>query len=284
MSLYKRWILLLCLVLTLLLAACSGEESTPEEPSESSAETSEGTDEATDEGEVAEPEVEIEVEVPATPTVEALDLSNAKTLDEVADINSFRLRVNIKAEGEAFEGEDAAAMLASGINVEGSFIKEPISQHIVMGLGEGLGTLEFVQVDNKGYAKFGETWSETEIDQAPKIEDLAFLTPADLANGLDQFENKGDETVNGRETVHLYADKEVFKKLETGDEEIGIDQAEEVMLNLWFDKSDGFIVKMEIVAEGKGLSETDAEATGRVEMTLEYYDFNEEIVIETPEI
>ena len=208
-----------------------------------------------------------------------------KTLDDVADINSFRLRVNIKAGGTAFEAEEGAELLASGIDVEGSFIKEPASQHIVMALGgEGVGTFEFVQIEDKGYAKFGEAWAETPVEQAPKIEDLAFLTPADFADALDEFERVGDETVNGRETVHLYADKEVFAKLETGNEELGIDQAEEVKLDLWFDKSEGFIVKMAIVAEGKGLSETDAEAEGRVEMTLEYYDFNEEIVIEAPEI
>lgn len=279
MSLYKRSILSLCLILMLLLAACSGGESASEGTSEGGAESSE----TTNGNEVAEPEPEVEEEV--APIEEPLDLSNAKALDEVAEINSFRLRINIKAEGDAFEGQEGAAALASGIDVDGSFVKEPASQHIVMGLGgEGLGTLEFVQVGDQGYAKFGEAWSEAPADQAPKIEDLAFLTPADLADGLDEFERKGDETVNGRETVHLYADKEVFAKLETGNEELGIDQAEEVTLDLWFDKSEGFIVKMAIVAEGKGLSETDAEAAGRVEMTLEYYDFNEEIVIEAPEI
>lgn len=279
--LYKRSILSLCLILVLLLAACSGEESASEGTSEGGGEAE--TSQTTDSDDVAKPEPEVEEEV--APTEEPLDLSNAKTLDEVADINSFRLRVNIKAEGDAFEGQEGAELLASGIDVEGSFIKEPASQHIVMALGgEEVGTFEFVQIEDQGYAKFGDAWSETPVTEAPKIEDLAFLTPADFADVLDEFERVGDETVNGRETVHLYADKEVFAKLETGDEELGIDQAEEIKLDLWFDKSEGFIVKMAILADGKGLSETDAEAAGRVEMTLEYYDFNEEIVIEAPEI
>jgi len=268
-------------MLVLLLAACGGGESASEGTSEGGAETAE----TTGGDEVAEPEPKAEEEV--APTEEPLDLSNAKTLDEISDINSFRLRVKIKAEGAAFEGEEGAAALESGIDVEGSFIKEPASQHIVIALGgdEGLGAFEFLQVEDQGYTKFGEEWIETPVSEAPKIEDLAFLTPADLADGLDQFKRVGDtETVNGRETVHLYADKDTLAKLETGNEELGIDQAEEVKLDLWFDKSEGFIVKMEIVAEGKGLSETDAEAEGRVEMTLEYYDFNEEIVIEAPEI
>ena len=279
MVLHKKWFLSLLLMLALILAACSGGD----EGSQGAEEGASNTAEATESEGVAEPELEAE----PTPTEEALDLSNAKTLDEIADINSFRLRINIQAEGDAFATQDGAPQLGSGINIEGAFVKEPAAQHIVMALGDddqGLGNLEFIQVDNKGYANFTGEWIEAPIEQAPSIEDLAFMTPADLADGLHELERVGDtETLNGRDTVHLHADKETFAKLNTGDEQIALDEAEEVELDLWFDQADGFIVKMQILAQGKGLNEEDAEATGRVEMTLEYYDFNENIVIETPE-
>lgn len=277
----KKTILCLLFVLTLILPACSGgdeESQTAEQSASDGAQTTQNR-------EVAEPELEAEL----TASKESLDLSNTRTLDQIDQINSFRLRITLQLEGEAFEGQEDFEALDSGVNIEGAFVKEPTAQHIVMSLGgnnnQEVSNIEFIQVGDKGYTNFAGQWIEAPIDDAPSIEDLAFITPKDLADKLEQLERIGDtEQINGRETIHLRADKDTLAKLNSGDQDLGIpNEAEVAEMDLWLDQSESFIVKMQILAEGKGLNEENPQATGRVEMTLEYYDFNEEIVIQAPE-
>ncbi|MGH2544429.1 MAG: hypothetical protein ACRDIB_16675, partial [Ardenticatenaceae bacterium] len=55
-------------------------------------------------------------------------------------------------------------------------------------------------------------------------------------------------------------------------------------VDLWIDQEEGFIVKMELTAEGQGLNEDQPDAEGQIELRLEYSDFNEEFEIEAPEV
>jgi hypothetical protein len=178
--------------------------------------------------------------------------------------------------------------LASGLTMEGSFIKEPPAQHIVMSFGEGeengIGTIEFIQIDDKGYASFGGQWVEAPADQSPEIDDITFISPKELGDDINKLEHVGDETINERETVHLRGDKEILSNLSTSGDDLGLDQAEEAVLDLWVDKEEGFIVKMSIVASGAGLNEEKPEASGRIEMTIDYTDFNADFQIEAPEV
>lgn len=295
---HKNWFVVLVMIAVLLLSACGGPaETPPAENNESTQEEATATTATEEEPVIAEEEATATSEPTAAPeptatpeptpeaTEETLDFSDASTLEEIESINSFRIHVEMNAEGDAF-AEDEAEL--AGLTMDGSFIKEPPAQHIVMSFGEGaesgFGTIEFIQIDDKGYTNFGGQWVEVPAEQSPEIDDLTFISPKELGDEINQLERVGDETINGRETVHLYGDKEILANLSTAEDDLGLDQAEEAQLDLWVDKEEGFIVRMSIVAEGTGLNEENPEASGRMEMTINYTDFNADFQIEAPEV
>lgn len=273
----KRLLPLLLLALVLLLAACGGGAAQPEASGETGGETAAETagEEATT-GEESAEEPAAEEEAP-------LDFSEARTLEDIEDINSFRMRVTLEAEGDALAADSDMAMMAGGLSIESAVVKEPAAQHISMSIGgaEGM-AVEFLTVDGKAYGKMGDQWVESTVDQTPNLEDLMLIKPQDMGEDLSKLERVGNETLNGRETVHLRGDKEMMASLGESDTS-GLTNAENVQFDIWIDQAEGFVVKMEVLAEGKGISEASPDAEGKIHLIVEYYDFNEEIQIEAPE-
>jgi hypothetical protein len=313
----KRWFMPFLLLLVLVLAACGGAAAEPTPaPAPTTATTGQGGDDGGDdvaeEPEATEEPADVEpteepaeepteepaeepTEEPAEePTAEAGDDDSANlpggstSIDDAEDINSYRFSAEITASGEAFEADEDMAMFGDGITIEGAFIKEPPASDVMLEI-PGFGELGFREVDGNAYANFGGSWIESTPEEALNVDDLAPITADDLGDDLDRMENLGEEEVNGRDTTHYRADKELLQEIaeenDEGDASFNFNDADEANLDVWLDDQYGFVVKMELVAEGAGLNEDVPDASGRVEFLIDYYDFNaDDIEIEVPEL
>lgn len=299
----KRWFMPFLLVLVLVLAACGGAAAQPTPaPTSTTAETTQGGDDAGEEEatEVPEPTAEPTEEVEPTeepePTAEPTEevetdepsiLGESTTIEDAEDITSYRFSATITASGEAFEGDEDMAMFSDGITIEGAFTKEPPASDVALEI-PGLGEIGFREVDGSAYANFGGMWTESSSDEALNVDDLSPITADDIGDDLDRMEDLGEEEVNGRDTDHYQADKELLQEIaeekgETSD--FNFADADEASLDVWLDQEYGFVVKMELVAEGEGLNDQAPDSSGRIEFLIEYFDFNsDDIVIEVPEI
>jgi len=304
----KRWFMPFLLLLVLVLAACGGAAApeptaVPATPADTTQAGADGGADASEVPEPTEPAAEAEPTAEAdpteatepteeaAPTEEANDDDPAPTgattsIEDADDINSYRFRAEITAAGDAFAEDPDMAMFGDGITIEGAFVKDPLASDVALEI-PGLGELGFREVDGNAYANFGGMWTESTSDEALNVDDLAPITADDLGDDLDRLENAGDEEVNGRDTTHYVADKELLQEIaeEKGDDSFDFANADEAQLDVWLDQEYGFVVKMELAAEGTGLNETLPDAEGRVQFEIEYYDFNaDDIVIEVPEL
>lgn len=280
----KRLLPLLLLALVLVLAAC-GQPAQPAAGTDTGGESAAGADATGEDAAGADAGEEAAAEEETAAEEEApLDFSEARSLDDVADINSFRMRVVLEAEGDALTADSDLAMMAGGLSIESALVKEPAAQHVSMSIGGAeMGmAVEFLTVDGKAYGKMGDQWVESSIEQMPNLDELILIKPQDMGEDINKLERVGNETLNGREVVHLRGDKAMMASMEESDSS-GLLDAENVQFDMWIDRKDGFVVKMEVLAEGKGISETDPDAEGKISFVLEYYDFNADIEITAPE-
>ena len=113
---------------------------------------------------------------------------------------------------------------------------------------------------------------------------MAGLTSALLGQDVlgevdDYVTNLGTETVNGRATTHYRVDKAGFEQAAAASgQPIDITEGQ---LDVWIDEG-GFTVKWELVMDGTGFDDTNPTAQGRLQMSLELYDFGADITIEPP--
>ncbi|MDQ4075262.1 MAG: LppX_LprAFG lipoprotein [Chloroflexota bacterium] len=308
MNRQRRLFLVLLLVAAMLLAACAGG-ATPAPPTATvDIEATEGTDEG---GEVAEeseeadlieepteePEATEELEETEEPEAveeaeEEADPSEleALSLEEVESINSFRVRMQISSEGEAFEEDEEVQ--SGTISLEGAITKEPPAQQLKMVFdvdseemamfGEGI---EFIQVGDTAYTKLGGEWIQVPAEEAaPDVNQFLFIQPEDITEDLERLERVGEEEISGRRTIHYRGDREAIAELDQeNDEEVDLENLDEAQLDIWIDQEENFIVRMEMVLEGTGINQDQPEASGRVAVLLEYFDINEDFTIELPE-
>lgn len=278
MTVHKRWLVVVVLLASLLLAACGGSGAGPAageggEGSEGAAPAATNTAAAT-----ATP-------VPSPTPEVTMSLGEVVSVQEVDEINSFRMRMVLQAMGEAFEEEGGGSELPGGeIVIEAEFIKEPLAQRILMNLGgeEGamLGNIEVVRIGDTVYTNFGGQWIEAPADNAPDVDEFMIIKPQDIKS-LENMEEVGREEVNGRNTIHYRGDKEALATL--GDEELDVSDVEEAELNLWIDAETGFVVRMTMDAAGTGINDEAPDLFGNIYLELDYTDFNEDFTIEAPE-
>jgi hypothetical protein len=294
--------LLIGLLLALTLAACGGE-STPE-PAEEAEPTvaSEPTPAAT----ATEPEPEMEAtEEPTpppsptlTPTVAPTPTGDpeaagaetpvevsgveARSVLDVASIERFRIRLDFTMAGEAYPER------AMNGTIEGAFTTDPRANHLVIqaeGETELSGTFEIIQIEDQIYLKAAGQWIEAPAGTAPQLEDYyLFGDELEAEETVSGLERVGEETVNGRETIHYRGDEAFLTANEVSGAAFDVENAETARYDVWIDKAEGFPVKQTVVFDGPGVNPQNPEATGRIEYVLEYYDFNaEDITIEAPE-
>lgn len=221
-------------------------------------------------------------------TVAATDVSQNlpnefNTLAEVDEINSYRQRIFILAEGDAFAHEENVALFAGGVTLLSEIVKEPPAERLLFTVAD-VGDIEFIQVDSQAYGSIGGLWTESSPEEAPNLDELTFITPEELGDDIQRLEQVGTQTLSGRKTIHYRGDKQTLNSLNSDGAGFDFNNTQEARLDLWIDQQAGFIVRMEVIAEGKGLSNELPNVEGRIELTFEYYDFNDEIVIEAPNI
>jgi hypothetical protein len=213
-----------------------------------------------------------------------LDLNDLKSIDEVDSINTYRAHLSIKLSGEAFELEEMTGSDMISLTIDGEFIKNPPAQHIMMSIDENtdFDDIEVIMVDGRSYVNIDGQWEETVSPLPDELIDAA--NQAEIPDTGDLFKRVGTETVNGRETVHYRADKESLAQASIDDPQAQqfFANAEEAQLDMWVDQSENFIVKMQIIIFGKGFNENMPDSSGRIEMLVEFYDFNAPITITAP--
>lgn len=282
----RFWIpLLISLLLTVTLAACGGsgaatepaDEAQPTTAATSAPET--GGEEATEEP--TPPPTTAPTE--STSDDETVEVSGveAQSLLDVESINSFRLRLSFNVEGEAFpEGE-------TGGTIEGAFTGDPRANHLVIqveGQEGQAGSFEVIQIEDQIYVKAGGQWIEAPAGSAPQLETYyLFGDELEAAETVTGLERVGQETLSGRQVIHYRGNREFLIANQVGGSEFGIEGVETVQYDIWIDKAEGFPVKQTVLLEGTGVNAENPEAVGRVEYTLEYYDFNADITIEAPQ-
>ncbi|HEX8682423.1 MAG TPA: hypothetical protein VF707_08925 [Ardenticatenaceae bacterium] len=281
-------------------APTEAEEPTEEPEEEPTEEPEEEPTEEPEEEPTEEPEEEPTEEPEEEPTEEADTgdegddtTSEGQSLFAVVDdIDTFRLRTTVTTEGEAFEEGEAANL--TSFSMEGEFVREPPAQRLSISTPEGaddesmlggLGNFEMIQIGDTGYMNLGTGWTEMPGgDLMSGFAEFTFIDPESMNISLDEMERVGEEEVNGRNTVHLRGGEEFVTAMNEDDETFSMENLEEAQVDLWVDEEDNFIVRMQMVAEGTGVNEENPDATGRIEILIEYYDFNEDITIEAPEV
>jgi hypothetical protein len=289
--------LLIGLLLALTLAACGGGPGAPA-PAEEAEPTA--TTEPTSAPTVTEPEPETETteeptsppsptpaptavptEEPGATPVEVRGVEAQSILD-VASIDSFRIRLNFTMEGEAYPES------AMNGTIEGEFTTEPRANHLVIqaeGQAELTGTFEIIQIDDQIYLKAAGQWIQAPAGTAPQLEDYyLFGDELEAQETLTGLTRVGEETVNGRQTVHYRGTQAFLTANEVSGAAFDVDNAETAQYDVWIDQAEGFPVKQTVLFDGPGVNPEAPEATGRIEYVLEYDDFNaEDITIEAPE-
>ncbi|MCB9129085.1 MAG: hypothetical protein H6638_14390 [Ardenticatenales bacterium] len=295
-------LLVLMMVAMLLLAACGGSNTPATDSNEGAGDgdqaattrapkaTTESSDDSTADDAAAEDSSTAdesdgdEAMTDALGSADAFTTGQARSIDEVDEINSYRADINIKMGGEAFEDDEMMAMMADGIVMKLEVVKDPEAQHIEIDLGP-MGTAGFIVIEGKAYSGLAGQWFETTPDDAPDVSELtAGLDADEMGDDLNKLEVVGDEKISGRDTVHYRGDKDVMAAIAAeNSDDSEMSQLEEGQIDLWIDKEEGFIVRLIFEGSGTGLNEDAPELEGSISLEMDYYDFNEDITIEAPD-
>lgn len=295
-----RWLWLVLMVGTLLLAACGGRAAPAAEATEPAV-TEETLPKATATAAPTEEPTEVPTEEPTEepeeePTEPATGLNPGSIqrgdLSQLEEVDSFRMRMEISAEGEAFEEGDSPFMGGGVFLIEMAFTREPLAQHVSLSVETddpensplmGFESLEVIQVGDTAYTNFGSGWVQTPAEEAIDASDFTFISPDDFVDDMEDLEEVGVEEVNGRPALHLRGDRDLIAAMNADDGEFNLDDVDEAQIDLWIDQELNVVTRMELVAAGRGLNEEAPDADGRMTILLEYYDINEPFTIEPPE-
>lgn len=183
--------------------------------------------------------------------------------------------------------------------VEGEFTRDASR---VWGYGPGE---EVITIGSESWNRFGlGEWEGGDPygfgEPIPALS-YAWATPVHTSLGSQQVLGDvndyvivvGKDTVNGRSTVHYRVDKAGFEQAAAASGH-RIDLTEG-RLDVWIDEAGQFPVKWELVTAGKGFraacwgdcylkyADPDDPFSGRLEWSLELYDFGADITIEPPD-
>jgi len=278
-------IVLVSVVLVLILAACGGggtsEPTGDVQPTATSETEPETEEEPTEEPTLAPSPTPVPTETTPEPaTEEPVEVSGieAQSVLDAPSIDSFRLRLDFTMEGEAY-----AENTTSG-TIEGTFTSDPRAHHLIIQTeGEPSGSLEIIQIADQIYMQAAGQWIQAPVESTPQLEDY-YLFGDELEAGetLAGLERVGEESVNGRQTIHYRGDRAFLTANEVGGGEFNLEAAETAEYDVWIDQAENFPVKQTVLFEGPGVNPANPEASGRIDYVLEYHDFNAEISIEPP--
>jgi hypothetical protein len=208
---------------------------------------------------------------PPTPTaVSVAGPARMSVVEDASAIHSYRMRIEIQSEDARGQNQ---------VGVEGAFVKAPPAEQLVIHFEERgePKTIEMVTVNGVRYLQAQGMWM-----QAPgsglNINEYTLITTADVAERSTGLIRVGEETVNGRATIHYRGDKHSIPVAGTPSDKFDVSRAEMAEMDLWVDQAEQFIVKMQITVQ-------DGQAENRQShvMLIEYFDFNQPITIGAPE-
>ena len=184
----------------------------------------------------------------------------ALTVEQVASIETYRMRVDVTSEGKP------------SVLVEVAHVKNPIAEddQVTLYQNDQPTTVDVRYVNDVLYLNNGEKWT---VISTFNLAELTIVTPAGLAAAAPQLTLLGEEEMSGRKTLHLHGDKNVIPDIQTGSDSLSVKNADDAQLDLWLDAGERFIVKLffSLTLEGKTFT-----------TEFLYYDFNAPIVVEVP--
>lgn len=225
---------------------------------------------ATDEPTAAPPSAESNAETTETTETTVLTTEQLAIIEDVPSIDRYRMRLTMSSE---------IPDRNTYVEVEAAYIKEPPTEEIVMQVEER-GETQIITtylVDGLRYMRSGDMVVQT-ADARMNLNELTLIQPRDATLLDDRFAVVGEETLNGRETIHYQGGPEAVPTGSTAGDSFDVTSLASARIDLWVDQAEQFIVAMEVNAE-------NTEGAGeQIRMRFEYYDFNSpEIVIEAPE-
>jgi hypothetical protein len=265
----KRPVLLISAITLVLILTTGcfggGESEATAAPTTEQAQASEPTAAA-----AASTEAAPAAETPATEAAAGESSAAALTVEEVAEITSYRMRVLIVSQANG---------VTDTIRVEGAYIKEPPAEQIEINFQEGdqVQQVQTMLVDGLRYTSLGDAWTQTP-DSGINIGELTLMTPKNVAGVLGQMEVVGTETVNGLSAVHYRGSKEIIPVVGPEGDSLDVSQVEAAQLDLWVDETYHAIISLKLTATNT-VSDKPIDFT----LTYDYLDLNTTIQIVAPE-
>lgn len=163
------------------------------------------------------------------------------------------------------------------IEMDGVYGKTPERYHLRVTVTEkdrDPVSIEALLVDGQLYSKFTDKW--VAVDKF-NFEELIVFTPEHLLGIEEKLEEIGVEELHGRKVVHLRGDKDDLPTVTSGSDSIDFSKMDQVALDLWVDRDERFIAKVQIAAQAmeRGVLQP-------LDVSYEYSDFNEPITVNKP--
>jgi len=170
------------------------------------------------------------------------------------------------------------------LSFEQAEVRDPPAQHLRIASAEG--EIEYIQIGDQLWIRFGEEWIQSTADDADLGEDFGGMLsdPTDWLGDIEDgdYEYLGRETVNGVRARHYRAEYDAgwLALLDQSDVDVDAD-IDSGVADVWIaDESDlpQFVVRYVIDLEGQ----IDGD-DGAAILTQDVTDVNEDIVIQPPE-
>ena len=170
------------------------------------------------------------------------------------------------------------------LSFEQAEVRDPPAQHLRIASAEG--EIEYIQIGDQLWIRFGEEWIQSTADDADLGEDFGGMLsdPTDWLGDIEDgdYEYLGRETVNGVRARHYRAEYDAgwLALLDQSDVDVDAD-IDSGVADVWIaDESDlpQFVVRYVIDLEGQ-IDGDDGSAI----LTQDVTDVNEDIVIQPPE-
>lgn len=253
----RLFLLLLLAGSLLLLGGCGNDSAELAAQTEPAAPTTAAVAEQPTEPTAAPPADQAEE---TAPDAQPFGGGPALTVEQVASIETYRMRVEVMDEGEPT------------VQVKVAHVKTPLAEDDQVTIYQNG---KPIQVDVRFindvlYLNNGEKWT---VISTFNLAELTVVTPAGLAPAAPDMTLVGEEEVSGRTTLHLQGDKTIIPDIQAGSDTLSVKGADAAQLDLWLDAEERFIVKLlfSLTLEGKTFT-----------TEFLYYDFNAPIVVEVP--
>ncbi len=221
----------------------------------------------------------------ARPTAaSAITLSEARSVQQLPEVASFRFSFLIKVEGRNAAGREATIV----IDATGAETRNPKASHLVMATSgvpsaiPGGGNVELFQVGDETYAKLGDQWVKAQMPNVAFMELETVLAPHRLVAALGRGQVVGTEPVGGRPATHFHYDRSmILAAIQRGAPDWQrFAGAADASVDMWVDNERKYVARAMLRTAGK---QTVGEvAEGTYTLRFEVQDVNAAFTITPP--